>query len=257
MSQNGYGLEQPVSANQRVSLAFEQIAKPNRSNRTDDLLTPQSLRRAHSSDIARCSAALLFRHWPMRQWRGTVDPRNGGPSEPSPTGAPSKSKLEPTTPSTATTGSTRTGSTKTGSTKTGSARDPEWPQRVGSAALNAAFAGLDSVPHPGCDEVQDRAVYISLAVHADDTQMSVLLRERAMMPMRMLFLYYNTHRVATWLMDGQARMPHGAWSSEFARDGKTEMLHGARSRTLARCLVSHKGELIRWLVGMMSGTPCN
>ena len=78
-----------------------------------------------------------------------------------------------------------------------------------------------------------------------------------MMPMRMLFLYYNTHSVATWLMDGQVGMPHGAWSSEFARDGQTEMPHGARSRTLARCLVSHKGELIRWLVGMMSGTPCN
>ena len=34
---------------------------------------------------------------------------------------------------------------------------------LGRAALSAASAGLDSVPYPGCDEVEDRAVYISLA----------------------------------------------------------------------------------------------
>ena len=34
---------------------------------------------------------------------------------------------------------------------------------LGRAALSAASSGLASVPYPGCDEVEDRAVYISLA----------------------------------------------------------------------------------------------
>ena len=35
---------------------------------------------------------------------------------------------------------------------------------LGRAALSAASSGLASVPYPGCDEVEDRAVYISLAL---------------------------------------------------------------------------------------------
>ena len=35
---------------------------------------------------------------------------------------------------------------------------------LGRAALSAASSGLASVPYPGCDEVEDRAVYISLAI---------------------------------------------------------------------------------------------
>ena len=35
---------------------------------------------------------------------------------------------------------------------------------LGRAAFSAASSGSASVPYPGCDEVEDRAVYISLAI---------------------------------------------------------------------------------------------